>query len=281
LRRSEKIQQEKGENMKTQNYRLICGVLVVILSVTASVRPEPIRETEEHTLLGNANPFLTGIDKLYAVILPLDVQSNNQSSLWQQLQLKLEQKLNKAGIKVVSVPVFDSGLRAYDIPELRVYIDMLKSAGSQQYVFRIQTSLARAVCLTEKQSLLFKADVWRVAPSMQVVSEESMSKTVTDVVLEQLEAFIHAYLVANQQSSQASEGQKKDTAPRTTRKERAEPAVKTPTARFSYIASKNSKVFHNSQCQWAEKIRPENLVGYNSRDEAVRAGRRPCKTCNP
>ena len=267
--------------MKAQKYCLIWGTVVAVLALTAFARPQTTIEHDEHTLLGNANPFLTGIDRLYAVILPLDIQSNNQSSLWQQLQLKLEQQLNKAGIKIISVPVFDSGLRAYDIPELRVYIDMLKSAEHQQYVFRIQTSLARAVCLTEKESLLFKADVWRVAPSMQLVSEESMSKTVTDVVLEQIEEFIHAYLVANQQSSQPSVGQIKDPAPATTRRERAEPAVKTPAARFSYVASKNSKVFHNSECQWAEKIRPENLVGYNSKDEAIRAGRRPCKTCNP
>jgi hypothetical protein len=268
--------------MKAQKYRLIWGAVSVILTLTVLARPEPtIPHEVQPTLLGNANPFLTGIDKLYAVILPLDVQSNNQSSLWQQLQVKLEQKLNKAGIKIISVPVFDSGLRAYDIPELRVYIDMLKSADSRQYVFRVQTSLARAVCLTEKKSLLFKADVWRVAPSMQAVSAESISKTVTDVVLEQLEAFIHAYLVANQQGAQSSEPERKDAAPPRTRREEARPAAKSPAAQFSYVASKNSKVFHNSECQWAEKIRPENVVGYTSRDQATRAGRRPCKTCDP
>ena len=158
---------------------------------------------------------------------------------------------------------------------------MFKFADSPQYIFRIQTSLARAVCLTEKQSLLFKADVWRVAPSMQAVSAESMSAAVTDVVLEQLEAFIHAYLVANQWTDQPSEGERKDAVSPTTRKERTAPAVKSPAAQFSYVASKNSKVFHNPECQWAKKIRPENVIGYTSRDQAIRAGRRPCKTCNP
>lgn len=267
--------------MKTQNYRLIWTAVSVVLALTALARSQPNIHHDEHTLLGNANPFLAGIDKLYAVILPLDVQSNNQSSLWQQLQLKLEQKLNEAGIKIISVPVFDSGLRAYDIPELRVYIDMFKFADLPQYIFRIQTSLARAVCLTEKQSLLFKADVWRVAPSMQAVSGESMSKTVTDVVLEQIEEFIHAYLLANQQPAQPFEPETKDAEPPRTKREQARPEPKSPAAKYSYVASKNSKVFHSPQCKWAEKIRPENLVGYKSRDEAIRAGRRPCKTCNP
>ncbi|UCF43900.1 MAG: hypothetical protein JSV99_02965 [Planctomycetota bacterium] len=268
--------------MKTQKYCHIWGVVVVVLVLTALARPQPTIPHEEHTLLGNANPFLTGIGKLYAVILPLDAESNNQSALWQQLQVKLEQKLNKAGIKIISVPVFDSGLRAYDIPELRVYIDMLKSAQHQQYVFRIQTSLARAVCLTEKDSLLFKADVWRVAPAMQAVSDESMPATVAGVVLEQLEEFIHAYLVANQQPAQpADEPKRKAPVPPVTRREATRSPLRSSAAEYKYVASKNSKVFHNSECQWAEKIRPENLVGYNSRDQATRAGRRPCKTCNP
>jgi hypothetical protein len=268
--------------MKTQNYRLVCGVLAVILSVTASVRPEPVREPDEHTLLGNANPFLTGIDRLYAVILPLDAESNKASALWEELQTKIEQNLNEASIKTVSMPVFDSGLRAYDIPELRVYIDMFKSTENQQYVFRIQTSLARAVCLTEKGNLLFKADVWRVAPSMQAVSDETMSAAVTDVVLEQIEEFIHAYLVANQQPAQpAGETERKAPVPLATRKEPVGSSPRSSVAEYKYVASKNSKIFHNPECQWANKIRPENLVGYNSRDEAIRAGKRPCKTCNP
>jgi len=159
--------------MKAQKYSLIWGAVVVVLALTALARPQPTIPPEvQPTLLGNANPFLAGIDRLYAVILPLDAESNKESAVWEQLQTKIEQKLNKAGIKIISVPVFDSGLRAYDIPELRVYIDMFKLADSPQYIFRIQTSLARAVCLTEKQSLLFKADVWRVAPSMQAVSDE-------------------------------------------------------------------------------------------------------------
>jgi hypothetical protein len=267
--------------MKTQKYRLICGALVVILSVTASVRPQQIREPDEHTLLGNANPFLTGIDRLYAVILPLDAESNKESAVWEKLQTKIERKLNEAGIKVVSAPVFDSGLRAYDIPELRVYIDMFKSAEHEQYVFRIQTSLARAVCLTEKESLLFKADVWRVAPAMQAASDESMPATVTDVVLEQTEEFIHAYLVANQQPPRPADTDNKHAVGRRAGKEQASTPARSPQARYKYVASKNSKVFHNPECQWANKINPENLVGYNSRDEATRAGRRPCKTCNP
>lgn len=48
-----------------------------------------------------------------------------------------------------------------------------------------------------------------------------------------------------------------------------------------YLGSNGSDVFHKPDCSWAQNISPENLVSYASRDEATRAGKRPCKMCNP
>ena len=48
-----------------------------------------------------------------------------------------------------------------------------------------------------------------------------------------------------------------------------------------YVASKNSEVFHRTTCELAAKIAPKNLVTYTSRNEAVRAGKKPCSECRP
>ena len=48
-----------------------------------------------------------------------------------------------------------------------------------------------------------------------------------------------------------------------------------------YVASKNSQVFHRADCKSAAKISEKNLVRYNSRDEAIQAGKKPCHECNP
>jgi micrococcal nuclease len=48
-----------------------------------------------------------------------------------------------------------------------------------------------------------------------------------------------------------------------------------------YIASRNREPFHVTSCRWAEKISSSNAVYYNTRDEAIGAGHRPCKVCNP
>jgi len=67
----------------------------------------------------------------------------------------------------------------------------------------------------------------------------------------------------------------------TATEQQTKPGARSAVAKYKYVASKNSKVFHKPECSWAKRIKPENLAGYNSRDEAMKAGKRPCKLCNP
>ena len=48
-----------------------------------------------------------------------------------------------------------------------------------------------------------------------------------------------------------------------------------------YVASVNKEPFHRISCRWAQKISPKNAVYYNTREEAIQDGHRPCKVCNP
>jgi phosphatidylserine/phosphatidylglycerophosphate/cardiolipin synthase-like enzyme len=48
-----------------------------------------------------------------------------------------------------------------------------------------------------------------------------------------------------------------------------------------FLASKNSAVFHKAGCASAAKISAKNVIRYNTRDEAVQAGKKPCAECNP
>jgi phosphatidylserine/phosphatidylglycerophosphate/cardiolipin synthase-like enzyme len=48
-----------------------------------------------------------------------------------------------------------------------------------------------------------------------------------------------------------------------------------------YVASRNSAVFHKSDCKSAAKISEKNLIRYATRDEAIQAGKKPCHECNP
>lgn len=52
-------------------------------------------------------------------------------------------------------------------------------------------------------------------------------------------------------------------------------------AQVYYVASKTSKIFHKSTCRFAGTISDKNRQTFTTRDKAVAAGRRPCRTCNP
>jgi len=68
-----------------------------------------------------------------------------------------------------------------------------------------------------------------------------------------------------------TEGLPEDTSP--------SPAV--DPASGGYVASTNSGVFHRAGCKSAEKISAKNLVRFATRDEAIKAGKKPCHDCNP
>jgi micrococcal nuclease len=46
-----------------------------------------------------------------------------------------------------------------------------------------------------------------------------------------------------------------------------------------FVASKYPGHFHRPTCKWANEISPENLIDFETHEEAVEAGYKPCKTC--
>jgi hypothetical protein len=49
-----------------------------------------------------------------------------------------------------------------------------------------------------------------------------------------------------------------------------------PTKDCAFVASKNSNKYHIPSCQWAKRIKPENLVCYKSAQDAEAAGKQKC-----
>lgn len=48
-----------------------------------------------------------------------------------------------------------------------------------------------------------------------------------------------------------------------------------------YVGSLDSDKYHYPTCRWAEKITYENLIGFDSEQEAISKGYSPCGTCKP
>jgi hypothetical protein len=260
--------------MKAGKYYFCIAVVIGILCVPA---PGEVEQPSPGTLLGPPNPVMARIRQLYIVVLPPDAEPNKEGLVWKELETAVDSKISENGIKIAEAIQREHILRSLSIPELRININTLKIEEPNQYIFHIETSLAKSVYLTGDTSQRVKVDVWRTEPIMQAVSAENMPAAVTGAVLEQVEMFIHAYLAANPWNKQSTDANEVGEAAEEQDESVAEPA----SAEYEYVASKNSKVFHKPDCKWAKKIKPENLVRYSSREEAINAGKRPCSQCKP
>jgi hypothetical protein len=268
----------KGKaNMKAERYFLILLIFAGILCVPVLGEVELSPPEDEPMLIGRPNPVLAGIEAVFVAIDAPSADPNKYGSWIHKLDWKLIERLQENNLAVNP----SIGGSFWNSSVLRVNLDLLNLQASQQWVFRVQTSLERTVTLPKQQNLHIAVDVWKTEPVMQLVSEENMPAAVTSVVLEQVKAFIHAYLVANPPDKRVSDAKTSDTVSKPVQEELAKSVAKPATAKYKYVSSKNSKVFHLPDCSSAGRIKPENLVSYNSRAEAVNDGKRPCKICKP
>lgn len=253
-------------------YLFTLSVLFVSISNPVFAQQDSQVFTESPYLIDHPNPALSDINRLMVIIVPPPSEPNTDGLLWHQLTETVVNQLRKAGINVLAAVAGD----ILEIPELRLYIDILKISNSQQYVIRVQTSLAKKVLIKEGSKLYIKADVFRTGSLIKEVSVKEMPQAVFNAVGRQVDVFIKAWSVAKSANVNLS-GPKSST----TTVEKSTKPQKLQSVESKFVASKNSKVFHKPGCPFAQQILPKNLVSFSTRDEAVASGRRPCKSCYP
>jgi len=259
---------------------LIVTVLAVVLSISAVAGPR-LPEDMQPYLIARPHPELARIDSLYVTVAPLGAKAEEYEPIWKELGQKVGQKLQQAGIKVLTAKPHDEPIS----PRLGIYIDLLKLDESNQRVFHVQTSLSRTVYFDallpstagRDASQPVQADVWNKSSPMQIAASQHTPAAITQIVLQQTEEFIVNWTAANPPGKQAADANDIKIA---TQKPSVQP-TKPPPAEYKYVASKSSPVFHLPGCSFAARISSGNLVGYKTRDEATNAGKRPCKLCKP
>lgn len=263
--------------MKTKKYYLIMAVAAGFFCAAVPCRAEQSPSGEKPVLIDQPHPAFAGIDKLNVVVLRYGAKQDKDVPVWNELEKNVKEKLRRAGIEL-ETPTSDNILT---MPELRIYVSTLSLEDSQQCAFHIRTALARAVCLKDERNPVFKADIWQSAPIMQAVSADNMPAKVTDVVLEQVECFINIYKATNPTGTKSSDAGINETGLLKNPVKQIEKDVDSTAAEHKHVASRSSNIFHKPECRWAKNISDQNLVSYKSKDEAIKAGKRPCKTCNP
>jgi hypothetical protein len=191
-----------------------------------------------------------------------------------QLKARVVEKLAAAGIQHVES-------QTGPVPRLLVRIEGTAVPEGGKYVSRVQISLIRLVTLSHRPDFQIQAEVWQGRPATEVVAKEDAAQAITTTVLAQAEAFLAAHQAARSLRPIAPAAKQAVSGASPPGQMQSSPQDLQAIPQYPYISSKSSMVFHKPDCRWAQNIAAGNLVGYNSRDEAVQAGKRPCKSCTP
>lgn len=191
----------------------------------------------------------------------------------EEIRSNIANQLEAAGIKVVRPGIWET------LPgrcRFRASVRVYKPPHLDTLMYNLKVEFVQAVTLARLPETQIDAATWE-----RTWFAHGSEKRLTEVVPYNLRvmtaSFIRDYRQANPQHSRTSVSNSVGDGSATTSNQPA--ASKTPEGGF--IASKTSDVFHKFDCRWAQNISAENLVRYRTRDEAVKAGKRPCKFCSP
>jgi len=273
--------------MKIKKLFSISLVTVAFLCVFAFAQTTQYRP-QSQALPIRINPALVGIRAMHVAIVPYGVELNNYALYWGQLKINIEQNLIRSGLQRAPLITRNYAIRSLDFPELLVEIHFFEPPGTQITAFRVKTSAVSEIGLRQTSTQFVRTEVWLTGTMVIIPSIEAMPAIINNLVQEQVDLFVRAWLTANPQTiRQPAPAEPNDTdysneqapAPKKPIKSITEP--NTPQEQYIYVASKKSNIFHKKDCRFAKKIKPENIVGFNERRDALKKGKRPCASCKP
>jgi len=252
----------------------ILGSLVLAGLICAVGFGDDIQRQDESVQI---NPALKVIKRLYVAVEPGQVDLNELSG-WDVLKKKIEKRLKDAGIAVADAAYTAGSVEAKEpfesVSVFTVTIDKLKLSGFRESVYRVESSVMAETFLQTNPPHLLKLKVWSICGTGYAGSEQASITMLMALALTQADSFIKACNEAKAPAdSEAVTAGIQDGGKLLPSKIKSDAP--------KYVASKKSKVFHRPDCIWAAKISPKNLVVYKTKAQAIKAGKRPCKRCNP
>lgn len=214
-------------------------------------------------------------ENIGAVCLTMKYPANAsvlEESYWSGLKVQHEQNLKEADLNVSSdknVTHSKTGV------ELIVDVEILKVPDVNLFAVRIETAMARQMLLATGSEIIFIVPFPLGQTNIKFVSSDELPDYIEKSVSGHIDQFLRNYQATK------SLQEKKDAQTGHAASDVNQPIQPVRVTKDVYVASKNSGVFHKPGCRWAQNISEENLVTYNSREEAIKAGKRPCKSCNP
>jgi hypothetical protein len=233
-------------------------LMAILFAAPVGGAADVLTDRMEETLLVSANWVLADVNRVSVVLATEDTPRVKQMFDASDVRGRIERKLVDAGVVVIAQGTETT-------PRLVVQIEGTEVPDSDKCVFRVQTTLDRLVMVPGRETRQLLTGVWRVGPVMNVVDKAEAGGAICDATLVQVGVFADAQKTARSLSEA----------------EKDAPGTTSSAASYPFVASKSGKAFHRPDCRWAQNISADNLVTYQSRDEAVQSGKRPCKLCKP
>jgi hypothetical protein len=195
----------------------------------------------------------------------------------ERIQKNVHKQLEVAGVKVMPSQVWGV------VPgrcRLRVMVKVYKPPHMETLIYNLKVDFLQTVTLERNPEMKIDATTWELTWFAHG-SKKSLAEAISQNLKVLTASFVRDYRAANPKDAGSADADGTDNGSASVPKRRDLPKSASAANRHGFIASKASGVFHRADCRWALNISDENLVSFKSRDEAAKAGKRPCKTCNP
>ncbi|UCE50541.1 MAG: hypothetical protein JSW47_10330 [Phycisphaerales bacterium] len=186
----------------------------------------------------------------------------------EEIRKSMTAQLEDAGIKVVRPEIWST------LPErcrLRASIQVYKPPHLDVLIYNLKVEFVQAVTLARMPETEIDATTWD-----RTWFAHGSEKRLAEYVPHNLKVMTAMFIRDHRQANSADGENAKLDSNEVGKNRRASAALAA-----GFIASKTSGVFHKSDCRWAQKISADNLVNYENKNEAIKAGKRPCRLCNP
>ena len=192
----------------------------------------------------------------------------------QDIRENIVKQLEQAGIKVLPEQLWGT---APGRCRLKVLIKIYKPSDLKIFIYSLKVYFVQTVSLERIPEAKIDAVTWELT-WLAHGSKNKLTEAVPGNLKIMTDNFIRDYNLANTKNDELSGNSEKNIVSVTVPEGQARSSV---AASYKYVSSKNSQIFHSPNCRSVKRIKAENLVGYNSRNEAIQAGKRPCKVCKP
>jgi hypothetical protein len=246
-------------------------------------------DTRQASKAGLPNPALVGIEAIRVVVVYQNALVGRDEWIYRNLGAMVERRLTSSDAQIAALIERGYSARYQNIPTLTINVDRIVLNRARPPVLYVRTSFSADVTLERNLSTFLRIELWTKAETIQAPSLQAEFTVVTSLVNKHIEQFASDFKQANSAISPLMDvndynnilPQATQQLPAETPKETPKTPVEKEKVEQVYIASKNSSVFHRPDCSWVGRILPKNRIEYKTREEAIQAGKKPCKKCKP